>query len=646
MGFDNSCESWLRPLLENCAKCGFGFGTIYELMTAMVCPIVNAPAGRLLGAYDLGVATPRALVHAGDKTSEDARSWYMISVDAKSWVMTQSAGRPAAAPPGGGMGNNQGVEVNEGVDGVLDFSTIIAHQLQNLLPTMLAQVGNQGSNQGDNRNQSGTAVNDNIRGNVRNVTESNDRRVCTYKEFLACNPKEYDGKGVTQFRQPPIGDELNTIRTLGVYCKPSHEGYRNTIELPVMGTTWYLFDLTPFGWCKTDALSFLGASVPDPNQRASRISINLDLALYDNESWYNPRDFAKPVKAIALPQDVSSTSDRRLIELENQVEKALLDFDSNQEKTLSHLRTQLGQQQDDMIGKINLFWKSVSKKLNDVSTPKNAGNSMAHKSIAAISNDEKEELRKNGIKSPSKLFSLKYLSPASIKELNKNTSAPKRIHFVNSIVILSTYSDTKKEDISSTNAHEHELGNMVRRGEEVKEQGKEEDEIETDVEVEDVIEEEESRFETDEEVEEIFEEEEEDEDDENFNSFLTIKELSHHECFAYEFDFMILEDTTSIIDRHLREMVFGRPFIDETDLVYNEEEGTVMFDQDDEKITFKMPHTMEIFYQTRLMGLSTDSIPPSAYEENFGHGRTHYYQSLLIGDKYKQDRGDREELGI
>ncbi|GKC76874.1 hypothetical protein Tco_1127648 [Tanacetum coccineum] len=38
-----------------------------------------------------------------------------------------------------------------------------------------------------------------------------------------------------------------------------------------------------------------------------------DLALYDN-------DFAKPVKAIALPQDVPSTSDRRLIELKNQVQ--------------------------------------------------------------------------------------------------------------------------------------------------------------------------------------------------------------------------------------------------------------------------------------------------------------------------------------
>ncbi|GKB45387.1 hypothetical protein Tco_0896140, partial [Tanacetum coccineum] len=48
-----------------------------------------------------------------------------------------------------------------------------------------------------------------------------------------------------------------------------------------------------------------------------------DLALYDNESWNDPRDFAKLVKAIALPQDVPSTSDRRLIELENKVQRLM-----------------------------------------------------------------------------------------------------------------------------------------------------------------------------------------------------------------------------------------------------------------------------------------------------------------------------------
>nr|GEW22896.1 putative reverse transcriptase domain-containing protein [Tanacetum cinerariifolium] len=89
----------------------------------------------------------------------------------------------------------QGVEANESVDGVANISTIIGQQLQNLLPTILAQVGNQGNDQGINRIQNGYAVNDNIQGDVRNVILNNDRRVCTYKEFLDCHPKEYDAKG-------------------------------------------------------------------------------------------------------------------------------------------------------------------------------------------------------------------------------------------------------------------------------------------------------------------------------------------------------------------------------------------------------------------------------------------------------------------
>ncbi|GKC06980.1 hypothetical protein Tco_0998590 [Tanacetum coccineum] len=60
---------------------------------------------------------------------------------------------------GGVEGVNGNVEgVNRGVGGAPDFSAIIAHQLQNLLPAMLAQVGNQG-NVG---NQNGNVVNENI----------------------------------------------------------------------------------------------------------------------------------------------------------------------------------------------------------------------------------------------------------------------------------------------------------------------------------------------------------------------------------------------------------------------------------------------------------------------------------------------------
>ncbi|GJW83960.1 protein kinase-like domain, concanavalin A-like lectin/glucanase domain protein [Tanacetum coccineum] len=368
-----------------------------------------------------------------------------------------------------------------------------------------------------------------------------------------------------------------------------------------------------------------------------------------------------------------------------------------------------------MIGKINLLWKTVSEKLNDAPVPESAGNSMTSENIASFSHIEKEELRKKGIKSPSSIFSLKYLSPASIVELNKNPSAPKRVHFVNSIVILSKENKAEEGETTTDITPKHDQNIMKEVKEEVKE----------------VIDEEESDVETDEEVEEILEDEEEEEDDEdgeNFNLFPTMEELTHYEwllknprppwvkariragslnnikisymirhffkrhaymdlespinimsrrqynqimtyrlesrqkpsnlneisnfvgrirnlkifigSFAYECEFMILEDTTSIIDRHLGEMAFGRPFIDETSLVYNKEEGTVMFKQNDEKITFKMPHTMEIYKQTRLIGLNTDSVPPSTHEENFGHERTHYYQSLLIGDKYMQDGGD------
>ncbi|GJV37802.1 hypothetical protein Tco_1410279 [Tanacetum coccineum] len=669
-----------------------------------------------------------------------------------------------------------------------------------------------------------------------------------------------------------MGDE-NPIRTLGDYSKPSHECYRNTIELhignnvvPLRSDTIRLVQ---------NGCSFHGLRSDDPNQHLKDFlklvdSLDLDgenrerthlhlfqFSLRDQASncferlpagsittwedlttqslsaawtrfkdllqkvphhgidpcWNDPRDIAKLVKAIALPQDVSSTSDRRLIEFENQVqrlmeahlastqptqvkkittlceicngphdtqycmespeqacvdyassrtdkmggkritpnqgprnfndatktwkekpnfnwahsqtftspqygsisvhsssyqmklERALLDFDSNQEKRLSHLRTQLGQQQDDMIGKINLLWKTIFEKLNDVSTLENAGNSMAPKSIAAI-------------------------------KLNKNSSAPKRVHFVNSIVVLNKDNDTEEEDVSLTNAREHDLECMVRRKEEEKEKCKEEDEMGTAEEVEELFEDEESERETEEEeVEEVFDdetEEEEDDDTKYYNSPPTIKELVYHEwwlenpqpswvkvkiraknprnikiscmirhifkkhayidiespinimsrnqynrimtyklgprkepsnpnkisnfvgsvrglrvfigSFAYKCDFMILKDTTSVIDGCLGEFVFGKPFIEETGLVYNKEEWTIAFSRDNEKITFKMPHTMEIFKQTRLIGLSTNSIPSLAYEENFDHGRTHYHQSLLIGDEYKHDEGERRGI--
>ncbi|GKF16914.1 hypothetical protein Tco_0061832 [Tanacetum coccineum] len=120
-------------------------------------------------------------------------------------MKTRSAGRPTTELLGGGTGVRVGrggrggipreEEVNGNVKGANggapDFSTIIAQQLQNLLPAMLAQVGNQGNV----RNQNDNMVNENVQENIRNVLVNGNRVGCSYKEFLACNPKEYDGKG-------------------------------------------------------------------------------------------------------------------------------------------------------------------------------------------------------------------------------------------------------------------------------------------------------------------------------------------------------------------------------------------------------------------------------------------------------------------
>ncbi|GJR63238.1 hypothetical protein Tco_1505400 [Tanacetum coccineum] len=123
----------------------------------------------------------------------------------------------------------------------------------------------------------------------------------------------------------------NPICTLGDYSKPSHEGYKNTIELPVGNNVVPLRSDTIrlvqngcsfYGLRRTIDQS-AGGKLRDLNAKESWALLE-DLAL-DSESWNDPMDFAKSVKAIALPQDVPSTSDRHLIELENQVQRLIGD---------------------------------------------------------------------------------------------------------------------------------------------------------------------------------------------------------------------------------------------------------------------------------------------------------------------------------
>nr|GEW08709.1 MAK10-like protein [Tanacetum cinerariifolium] len=158
-----------------------------------------------------------------------------------------------------------------------------------------------------------------------------------------------------------MGDK-NPICTLEDYSKPSLEGYRNTIKLPVRNnvTVELCNDILMFQQHHGESLSEAWTRFKDLLQKVSHYGIDLwlqfqifcdhenpatrrtidqsaggklrdrnakeswalleDLTIYDNESWNDPRDFAKLAKAISLPQDVPSTSDCRLIELESQVQ--------------------------------------------------------------------------------------------------------------------------------------------------------------------------------------------------------------------------------------------------------------------------------------------------------------------------------------
>ncbi|GJZ12823.1 hypothetical protein Tco_0548053 [Tanacetum coccineum] len=176
-------------------------------------------------------------------------------------MTNRSAGRPAAASRGWGTGvragrgggrtrgrsgdqgdrrvngqggqvGGQGSEVNDGVNGVPDFSTIIAHQLQNLLPTIVAQVGDQGRGQGNGRNQNGDAVNDNIRVMLVEIESVHDMSGCRDSQRVKYSAGSFVGKALTWWdseirtrgREAAVGMSWEDFKTLTreEFC-PSNE---------------------------------------------------------------------------------------------------------------------------------------------------------------------------------------------------------------------------------------------------------------------------------------------------------------------------------------------------------------------------------------------------------------------------------------
>ncbi|GKA64023.1 hypothetical protein Tco_0763629 [Tanacetum coccineum] len=81
-----------------------------------------------------------------------------------------------------------------------------------------------------------------------------------------------------------------------------------------------------------------------------------------------------------------------------------------------------------------------------------------------------------------------------------------------------------------------------------------------------------------------------------------------------------------------------------TGLVYDQEEGTVTFEKDNEKITFKMPPKIEAFNHIEFKDVNTDSIPPFVLENNDDRGKTYYLDSLTLGPKYREHESISKEI--
>nr|GEW49186.1 putative reverse transcriptase domain-containing protein [Tanacetum cinerariifolium] len=108
--------------------------------------------------------------------------------------------------------------------------------------------------------------------------------------------------------------------------------------------------------------------------------------------------------------------------------------------------------------------------------------------------------------------------------------------------------------------------------------------------------------------------------------------------FTYECDFMMLENTTSVIDHYLRSVVFGKQFVEETGLVYNKEEGTVVFKRDEERIIFNMTDKIDMFKHVDFTDRGTNRYPPFVIESDDDNcENTHYSDSLDLGPEYKYD---------
>ncbi|GJU69513.1 MAK10-like protein [Tanacetum coccineum] len=520
-----------------------------------------------------------------------------------------------------------------------------------------------------------------------------------------------------------MGDE-NPIRTLGDYSKPSHEGYRNTIELPVGNnvvplqsdtirlvqngcsfhglrsedptqhlkdflklvdslnldgdnrertrlrlfqfslrdqasnwlerlpagsiTTWedlttrFLAQFFPPGRTaklRNDILirtidQSAGGKLHDLNAEESWALLK-DLALYDNESWNDPRDFAKPVKAIALPQDVPINKITTLCEIcsgshdtqycMEDPKRAFVEYASSRtdeagDARLSKFEADFKRQQGEMTNKIDTMLKAITDQIAGALPSDMIKNSKlgTHPVSSARSYPTKDPQCSTHIHS-------------SINTITIHPKQPKE-----SQVNESDVGQEDEDSLGNTNPNPHpqpdplpsiateqvrklnsmlELLGLVPRSSNAKFICSKEDDGE--VMFIEIIRDDEPQCEDPNEGEGATTE---GPAIEYCDTFHTRDELTYHRKlnpkedanggvsnfmgrikgmhifignFTYIVDFMIVENISSIIDPRLTQVVLGKPFIEISNMTHDQQKGVVRFVNGNEEVAYKMPHKIE-----------------------------------------------------
>nr|GEW44769.1 hypothetical protein [Tanacetum cinerariifolium] len=201
-----------------------------------------------------------------------------------------------------------------------------------------------------------------------------------------------------------MGD-VNPIRMLGDYSKPSNEGYRNTIELPEKNNV-----------------------DPSPHKR-----ILLLVSLFNSFHREGSQNFA--TMSLCSNNIKENLYQKHGLVSRTYSKKFIIMASTFGTKSKSLMTMSLPPQDEPLT---NGRW------LDDTPVRNTAGSPTAQMNFTFINYRAKEELRGKGIKSLSKLLSLKYLSQSSLSKQNINPSSLKRVHFVNSIVILNKEDEAKE----------------------------------------------------------------------------------------------------------------------------------------------------------------------------------------------------------